>query len=55
VWTASLWQVLFWLMTIWSGAGMCPAFDAALCVAAGPDGIRWQGPIQFTVLEARSL
>jgi hypothetical protein len=23
-------------------------------VAAGPDGIRWQGPIQFAVLEARS-
>src|SRR6478735_2342768 len=47
VWTASRWQVAFCLMTVWSGAGMCPAFDAAFTVAAGPDGIRDRVPFSL--------
>ena len=34
-------------MTIWSGAGMCPAFDTAFTVAAGPDGIRDRVPFSL--------
>src|SRR3954451_14397505 len=34
-------------MTVWSGAGMCPAFDAAFTMAAGPDGIRDRVPFSF--------
>src|SRR5262245_47322788 len=37
----------FGLMTVWSGAGMCPAFDAAFTVAAGPDGIRDRVPFSL--------
>jgi hypothetical protein len=35
----------------WSGAAICPAFDAAL-MAAGPNAIRGSGPNYQLVLEA---
>lgn len=40
MWTASVWQGLFWVLTGWSAAGMCPAFDCGLSHAAGHDEVR---------------